>query len=323
MPISATYINDSQFSVSGNQEDEFPVNRVVECDQGVDGFLYVVVTASQYNGGSDETTVVVAPDSLTSNLTLVEKSTGGWGGALGGGNIGPHTHTDTVGDGGEIDAAGMSSAEVTNAQRLPTPSAGEDLYILRYEHATQNFELFQIVGSANQILGTNAAGDDLEAKTISGTANQINVSHGANNVALSAPQDIHTAATPIFAGLSLTGLTGLLNSAGASGVSVITIGSSLQFLRVDSGGTGHEYITLSTSHLDDFNLSNPGAGDILYYDGSDWVGLDSDTASDGDVLTWDNGNIKPKWSAASGGGSGASTGFVIAMSMMGMAASSG
>lgn len=323
MPISATYIADSQFSVSGNQEDEFPINRVVELDMGVDGFLYAEVTASQYNGGTGLTTVVVSPSSLTVNLTLVEKSTGGWGGTATQGNIGPHTHSSTVGDGGSINAAGMSSAEVTNSQRLPIPVAGEDLYVLRYEHDTETFELFEIVGSANQILGTNAAGDELENKTISGTANQVNVTHTAGNVSISLPQDFDTQATPIFKDLTLTDLTGILTSAASSGVSAIAIGSALQFLRVDSGGTGHEYVTLSTSHLDDFNLSSPGEGDILYFDGSDWVELNSSAANDGDVLTWDNSNSKPEWTTPSGGSGGSSTGLVIAMAMMGLAQSSG
>lgn len=59
------------------------------------------------------------------------------------------------------------------------------------------------IGTANQVLGSNAAGNGLEYKTISGTSNRVTVTHAANSVTLSAPQDIHTSATPQFAGLAI------------------------------------------------------------------------------------------------------------------------
>ena len=62
------------------------------------------------------------------------------------------------------------------------------------------------LGSANQILGVNAEGNAFEYKTITGTANVI-VTNMENSIILATPQDIHTGATPTFAGLDLTGLT--------------------------------------------------------------------------------------------------------------------
>jgi len=74
-------------------------------------------------------------------------------------------------------------------------------------------------GTANQIMGMNAAGDALEYKTVSGTANQITVTNAANSLTLSLPQDIHTAATPTFGGLTLSNLTpGSIAFAGTGGV---------------------------------------------------------------------------------------------------------
>jgi hypothetical protein len=43
--------------------------------------------------------------------------------------------------------------------------------------------------------------------TITGTANQVTVTNGAGTITLSAPQNIHTGASPVFTGLRLSGLT--------------------------------------------------------------------------------------------------------------------
>jgi hypothetical protein len=100
------------------------------------------------------------------------------------------------------------------------------------------------IGAANQILGVNAGGSGLEYKniaslltagtgisitgttnatiantgvlslnsatgtlTLQGTTNQVNVNTSGNTITLSLPQDIHTGATPTFAGLALSSLT--------------------------------------------------------------------------------------------------------------------
>jgi hypothetical protein len=100
------------------------------------------------------------------------------------------------------------------------------------------------IGAANQILGVNAGGTGLEYKnitslltagtgisitgttnatiantgvlslnsatgtlTLQGTTNQVNVSTVGSTITLSTPQDIHTGASPTFAGLTLSSLT--------------------------------------------------------------------------------------------------------------------
>ncbi len=62
--------------------------------------------------------------------------------------------------------------------------------------------------SGNQLLGVNSTGSAFEYKTIQGTTNQINVIHGTGTITLSAPQDLHTSATPTFQRLTLTQSTG-------------------------------------------------------------------------------------------------------------------
>jgi hypothetical protein len=74
-------------------------------------------------------------------------------------------------------------------------------------------------GSVNQVLGVSGDGLLMEYKTIQGTTNQVNVSHSAGAITLSTPQNIHTGASPTFAGLTLSGLTaGRVLFAGSGGV---------------------------------------------------------------------------------------------------------
>lgn len=76
------------------------------------------------------------------------------------------------------------------------------------------------VAPANgQLLIGNTAGGTWDAATITGTANQVTVTNGAGTITLSAPQDIHTGATPQFARLGLGG------AAGASSLLTLTGGT--------------------------------------------------------------------------------------------------
>lgn len=59
------------------------------------------------------------------------------------------------------------------------------------------------LGTANQIFGINAAGTANEYKTIQGTTNRVNVTHGVGTITLSAPQDLHTDASPQFNSMTL------------------------------------------------------------------------------------------------------------------------
>jgi len=65
------------------------------------------------------------------------------------------------------------------------------------------------LGTANQLLGVNAAAGAQEYKTLSGTSNQITVTHGVGTITLSTPQDIATGSSPTFAGMTLNGSASL------------------------------------------------------------------------------------------------------------------
>ena len=70
--------------------------------------------------------------------------------------------------------------------------------------------------------------------SIAGTANQITVTHGAGTITLSAPQDLHTGASPTFAGLTLNGASSV-TSITASG---LVIASGLQTVTIADDGAG-------------------------------------------------------------------------------------
>jgi len=58
-------------------------------------------------------------------------------------------------------------------------------------------------GSSNQILGVNNAGTSDEYKTLSGTSNEITVTHGVGSITLSTPQAIATTSSPSFQQITL------------------------------------------------------------------------------------------------------------------------
>jgi hypothetical protein len=59
--------------------------------------------------------------------------------------------------------------------------------------------------------------------SLAGTANQIIVTPGAGTITLSAPQDLHTGASPTFTGLTLSGLVTLSGLLVQSGLQTVTI----------------------------------------------------------------------------------------------------
>lgn len=80
-------------------------------------------------------------------------------------------------------------------------------------------------GTANQLLGMNAGATEQEYKTLTGTTNQVTVTHGVGGITLSLPQNIHTGATPTFAGLTLSNALTAPN--GGTGQSVYAVGDIL------------------------------------------------------------------------------------------------
>ena len=92
-------------------------------------------------------------------------------------------------------------------------------------------------------------------------------------------------------------------------------GTNGHVLQVDSGETtGVKWAAASTTIADNsvtgakISLTGEAAGDIMYYDGTDWVVLAKPGTPSGEVLTFATSATAPSWAAASGGGG--STNFV-------------
>jgi len=102
-----------------------------------------------------------------------------------------------------------------------------------------------------QLLIGNGAGFTLAG--ITGTANRVTVTAGAGSITLSAPQDIHSGASPTFAGLTLSGMStaGIVKNSAAgvlSGGNTVNLASDIAgTLGVANGGTG--LTTLATNSL--------------------------------------------------------------------------
>ena len=110
--------------------------------------------------------------------------------------------------------------------------------------------------SDNQLLRYKTSSGFFENITLSGTSNQITVTHGTGTLTLAAPQNLHTGATPTFAGLSLgtalsianggTGQTTAQNArnallptqSGQSGKYLQTDGTNVSWAAVTVGATG-------------------------------------------------------------------------------------
>lgn len=108
--------------------------------------------------------------------------------------------------------AGVSGAsgaplKFISGTNLATPEAGA------MEYDGTNFYLSPSITRKRIPLFTNATptngmllignGSDFTAATLTGTTNQISVSNGSGSIQLSTPQNIHTGATPTFAGVIL------------------------------------------------------------------------------------------------------------------------
>lgn len=133
----------------------------------------------------------------------------------------------------------------------------------------------------------SAAGSSV---TISGTTNQVTSTGSHPTFTLSLPQNIHTGASPVFAGMTLTGMTGLLQ--GASGVvSALSAGAANRIVGMNAAGGANEYkaIATGTSGTDfavahtantiTFNLPTASAANRGALSTTDWTTFNNKVAT--------------------------------------------
>ncbi len=132
------------------------------------------------------------------------------------------------------------------------------------------------VGSDNTILRAKySKSTGLEWVALQGTANRVTVTHNASDITLSAPQDIHSGASPTFADLTLSSPSNIysLNHDSFAGfVANEHIDHSAVSISAGTGLAGGGDLTasrtLSLSHLGIENLSDPNADRIMFWDDS-------------------------------------------------------
>lgn len=189
MATIATYVSSSSFTIEGEYDHEYPAGRKLKLLMGVDGTDYVVVTSSSYASGTGLTTVNVSPSTVTSNLVAIER------GASSPASVGHHEHT------GADDGKYMPASALSEAQK----------------DQIQDFELYE-AGDANKIWKVDSSEDSVELTTIQGTTDQVEITFTDSTITIALPQDIATGSSPEFAGLTLTGESGIMKAtAGALG----------------------------------------------------------------------------------------------------------
>jgi hypothetical protein len=208
--------------------------------QGVDGVVEGTIVSSTHNAEPDTTSCAIEESILTENLASIKVGDVYADRDDSSSNLPPHGHEDNA-DGGYIPAATMSEAQVENAKSFPIPGTGDAKKYIEVLDTEDGYEVRAFPLTADQLLGQNAGDTDIEGKTLQGTANRVTVSHAAGSITLSTPQDQHTSASPTYAGLTLSGLTGILEGKGASALAAVAATAALQVLTRNAGNTAYEF----------------------------------------------------------------------------------
>jgi hypothetical protein len=158
---------------------------------------------------------------------------------------------------GVLSAATAGSDYLTDVVQDTTPQLGGNLDLNSSDITgtgewqgtivAQNYGGTGIDSSAvtnGQVLVGGTTLNDFQLSTLTGTANQLNVTNGVNSITFSTPQDIAAASSPTFTGLTLSGLVtdGVVKT--ASGI----LGSEAQLI-LDDGGTGIDASAVTDGQL--------------------------------------------------------------------------
>lgn len=254
----ASFKTSTSFTVPRNRTATYKKGLRITAYMGNAGTVQGTVVSSSYDAGTLLTTVVVEHCALVSSLTKVALGPNYADPANHDSNTGLHHHTGNE-DGGPIAAAELSQAEIDALQSIGIPIAGD----------------------AHKLVKVSPdEADGFQLATVSGTANRITVTMGDHTIVLNLPQDIHTGASPNFAGatlaqLILSNLTGILEGKGASAVAAHVSSAALQIFRRKADNSGYEFAAINLGDLSgDVTITTVAAGDIIYRNGSGkWVNL--------------------------------------------------
>lgn len=157
----------------------------------------VTGTVAVGNGGTGATTLTgyvkgSGTSAMTASATVPASDISGTLGVANGGT-GATTLTGYV--------KGTGTAALTGSSTVPATDVSGTL-------AVANGGTGQSTYVDGELLIGNTTGNTLTKATLTGTTNQVAVTNGAGSIALSLPQNIHTAATPTFASATLNNATG-------------------------------------------------------------------------------------------------------------------
>jgi hypothetical protein len=175
------------------------------------------------------------------------------------GNGGTGANLSAVATGGII----YKNAATTMAGTGALTSGG-----ILYGGGTGAISALAVMTNGQLLIGDGSGAPTI--KTLTGTTNRVTVSNTAGTITLNAPQDIHTAATPTFAGLDISaGSTVDMNTTGK--ITNLAEPSANQDAAtksyVDGATGGGKAWGLSGNNIDDSTnfLGTTGAGDDLIF----------------------------------------------------------
>ena len=248
MPTPAIYQSSSQFIVTGDMTASFRMNRCLDLLQGVAGPAQTTVETAEYVEADRTTLITVDPAVVLSTLATVKYGSTFCDTILGETNVAPHPHLDKK-SGGPIPAATITSNQTTILKAIASIITGDSGKFLRVAANELGITKFELRGGADQLLGTNHTGSELEQKTLVGTADQVTITVGTGTYTFSLPQNIHTAAVPTWAGLILTGLTGILIGNGSGALTAKSAASAFHYLRKNNANTDYEFGGIAEAHV--------------------------------------------------------------------------
>lgn len=149
-------------------------------------------------------------------------------------------------------------------------------------------------GTGGYVTSVNGLDGDI---TISGATNQITVTENANTIQLTLPQNIGTASSPAFAGITLSGLAtsqgrGLLTVNNTGTTARLTDGTAGQFLTTDGAGN-LSWTAGASGTVTQINTTAPLTGGPITSTGT--IGIQQATALQGGYLSatdWNTFNNK-------------------------------
>lgn len=196
---AATSDNTASTLVRRDASGNFSANIITAALNGNATTATTLQTSRNFSASGDATAPAVAFNgSGNVNLALTLANSGVVAGVYGGGTSIPVITIDAK---GRITSANTASISTTlNFQGDGAGGGTGSIELANNVLTFKNGTGISSVASGEDITITNTG-----VVQISGTANQVSASSGTGSVTLSLPQNIHTGATPQFAGATLTG----------------------------------------------------------------------------------------------------------------------